>query len=143
MIFTKTKKHVDNVAALCAHNGIDYDTLYGSKNKFDDKNVLIFSISKTGTGFDLPTVLGEAFSGVKPDALILMTTIKEAGLMKQVLGRVLRHDKPSFIYLIDSNKTCKSHYRENEEVFLESNGDITQIYYDPTVLGGGVKLDSL
>lgn len=143
MIFTKTKKHVDNIAALCAHNGIDYDTLYGSKNKFEDKNVLIFSISKTGTGFDLPTVLGEAFSGVKPDALILMTTIKEAGLMKQVLGRVLRHETPSFIYLIDSNKTCKSHYRENEEVFLESNGDITQIYYDPTVLGGGVKLDSL
>lgn len=139
-IYCKTKKHVDNLAELCKHYGIEYDTLYGNKKKFEDKNVLIFSVSKTGTGFDLSAALGDAFSGKNPDVLILMTTIKSIPKLKQVLGRVLRSDKPHFVMLIDSNNVQKKHYRETKQMFIDSKGVIKEIDYDPTIRGGGVVI---
>lgn len=142
MIFTKTKKHVDNIATLCQHYGIEYDTLYGTKKKFEDKNVLLFSIGKTGTGFDLSAALGEAFSGVTPDTLILMTTIKAEPKMKQVLGRVLRSATPRFVYLIDRNEVTKSHFRKTKQMFLESMAEIVEVDYNPVIPGGGVVLKS-
>jgi len=140
MIFTKTKKHVENLADLCKYYNIEHDTLYGSKKKFDDKRVLLFSQSKAGTGFDLSAALGEAFSGVNPDVLILMTTIKAEAKLKQVLGRVLRSDKPHFVYLIDKNGVCKSHYNATKPMFIKSKAEIIEIEYDENVPGGGVKL---
>jgi superfamily II DNA or RNA helicase len=139
-LYCKTKKHVDNLAELCRHYGIDYDTLYGNKKKFEDKNVLIFSVSKTGTGFDLSAALGDAFSGKNPDVLILMTTIKSVPKLKQVLGRVLRSDNPHFVLLVDSNNVCKKHYRETKQVFTDSKGTLKEIDYDSTIRGGGVVI---
>jgi superfamily II DNA or RNA helicase len=130
MIFTKTKKHVENLAALCKYYSIEHDTLYGTKKKFDDKRVMLFSQSKAGTGFDLSAALGEAFSGVNPDVLILMTTIKAEAKLKQVLGRVLRSDKPHFVYLIDKNTVCKSHYNITKPMFIKSKAEIVEIEYD-------------
>jgi superfamily II DNA or RNA helicase len=139
-IYCKTKKHVDNLAALCKHYGMDHDTLYGNKKKFDDKNILIFSVSKTGTGFDLSAALGDAFSGKNPDVLILMTSIKSIPKLKQVLGRVLRSDKPHFVYLIDQNRTTRSHYNQTKEMFVKAKGVIKEIDYDATIRGGGVVI---
>lgn len=138
MVFTKTKKHVENIALLCKHFNIEHDTLYGSKKKFEDKKVLLFSSAKAGTGFDLSAALAEAFSGVNPDVLILMTTIKAIPKLKQVLGRVLRSDKPNFVYLIDKNNVCKSHYNLTKQMFIDSKAEIKEIAYDASIAGGGV-----
>jgi superfamily II DNA or RNA helicase len=139
-IYCKTKKHVDNLSSLCKHYGMDHDTLYGSKKKFEDKNILIFSVSKTGTGFDLSAALGEAFSGKNPDVLILMTSIKSIPKLKQVLGRVLRSSSPHFVYLIDSNRIFKNHYSQTKEMFIKSKGVIREIDYNPEISGGGVVI---
>jgi superfamily II DNA or RNA helicase len=139
-LYCKTKKHVDNLSYLCNHYGIEHDTLYGNKKKFLDKNVLIFSVSKTGTGFDLSAALGDAFSGKNPDVLILMTTIKSIPKLKQVLGRVLRSENSHFILLLDSNNVCKKHYRETKGMIVDSKGIIQEIDYDSSVRGGGVVI---
>jgi len=139
-LYCKTKKHVDNLSYLCKHYGIDHDTLYGSKKKFEDKNVLIFSVSKTGTGFDLSAALGDAFSGKNPDVLILMTSIKSIPKLKQVLGRVLRSDSPHFLQFCDRNSICTRHYRETKQMLIDSKGVIQEIDYNPTIRGGGVVI---
>lgn len=139
-IYCKTKKHVELLAQLCNYYGMDNDTLYGSKKKFQDKNILIFSVSKTGTGFDLSAALGEAFSGVQPDVLILMTSIKSIPKLKQVLGRVLRSDSPHFVYLVDTNRIFKNHYNQTKEMFVKSCAKITEIDYNPDIRGGGVVI---
>lgn len=143
MVFCKTKEHVDNIAQLCKHYSIDYDVLYGSKKKFEEKRVMIFSISKAGTGFDMSAYIGEMFSGVNPDTLIMMGTMKAEAKLKQVLGRVLRHPQPSFVYLIDKNAVEKRHFTETKEMFTSMKGEIIEVDYDGSVAGGGVRLDPI
>lgn len=140
MIYCKTKEHVLNISELLTHYGMDHDTLYGTKKKFKDTRVSLMSISRTGTGFDLSAYLGEAFSGVNPDTLILMSSMKSATKLIQVLGRVLRSDEPKFIYLVDNNNVVKRHYKEAEDLYKKTNGKVIEIDYDSTIAGGGIKL---
>jgi superfamily II DNA or RNA helicase len=139
-IFTKTKEHVENLAALCERFNMPYDTLYGSKKKFEDKPILIFSVPKAGTGFDLSTALGDSFSGIHPDVLIMMTTMKSIPKLKQVLGRVLRSDNPNFVYLLDKNNVCKRHFNETKDMFIESKAKIYEIEFNSAIAGGGVVI---
>ncbi len=143
MVFTKTKQHVEEISKLLKHYGIEHDTLYGSKKKFEDKKVLLFSISKGGTGLDISAALGETFSGVNPDTLILASGMKSISKLTQVLGRVLRHETPSFVYMLDANPIFKRHYNETKDLFLESKGELIEVDYDASVAGGGVKLVNL
>lgn len=140
-VFTKTKAHCDNIAKLCGHYGLEYDTLYGNKKKFLDKKILIASQQKAGVGFDYQNFLGDAFTGSQPDVLILMTSIKSIPKLKQILGRVLRASSPIFIFLQDNNRVFKSHYNATKQMFIESKGIITEVDYDGSVRGGGVILD--
>ncbi len=140
-IFTKTKAHCENIANLCKHYGLEHDTLYGTKKKFEDKKILIASQQKAGVGFDYQNFLGDAFSGEQPDVLILMSSIKSIPKLKQILGRVLRSSNPTFIILCDLNNSAKKHYRETKQMFLDAKATIKEIDYNPSVRGGGVNLD--
>jgi superfamily II DNA or RNA helicase len=141
MIYCKTKEHVENLSTLFKHYGMEYDTLYGTKKKLSEKKILLFSISKAGTGFDLSAYLGEVFSGVPPDVLILMSSMKSANKLTQVLGRVLRSDNPTFIYLVDNNNVVKRHYKEAETLYKVAKASIIEVDYDSATPGGGIKLD--
>jgi superfamily II DNA or RNA helicase len=140
-VFTKTKAHCENIAKLCSHYGLEHDTLYGTKKKFEDKKILIASQQKAGVGFDYQNFLGEAFTGEQPDVLILMTSIKSISKLKQILGRVLRSSNPIFIFLCDNNQVFKKHYRETKQMFIDAKATIKEVDYDSTVRGGGVNLE--
>jgi len=140
MIFTKLKSHVDDLSALCKHYGFEYDTLYGNKKKFEDKQVLLMSVSKGGTGLDISAMLGDAFSGVLPDTLILMSSMKSLPKLKQLIGRVLRNDNPKVCYLVDRNSVVKRHFNEAKEMFLKNKADIIEVDYNKNIPGGGVVL---
>ena len=141
MIYCKTKEHVETLGEMFKHYGMKYDTLYGNKKKLSEKNILLFSISKAGTGFDLAAYLGDVFSGVPPDVLILMSSMKSANKLTQVLGRVLRSDNPTFIYLVDNNNVVKRHYKEAERIYKEAKAEIFEVDYDSSLAGGGIKLN--
>lgn len=140
MVYCKTKEHVENLSGLLKHYGIDHDTLYGTKKKFRDSRAAIMSVSRTGTGFDLSAYLGEAFSGIAPDTLILMSSMKSGTKLVQVLGRVLRSDEPKFIYLVDDNNVVKRHYKEAESIYKQGPVTVEEVDYDGKVAGGGIKL---
>lgn len=140
MIFTKTKKHIENIAAMCKHFGFEYDTLYGSKKKFEDKKILLLSLGKGSTGFDYSAALGDLFSGVQPDVLIMMTSVKKIPKLKQLIGRVLRSDAPNVVYLVDKNPIFSRHFNEAKEMITKAKGEIIEVVYDPTIPGGNVKI---
>lgn len=141
MIFCKTKEHVETLGGLCQHYGISYDTFFGVKKKFKEARALICSVSKAGTGFDMKTFIGEEdFSGEYPDTLILASTIKSIPKLTQVLGRVLRHDNPKLIYMVDNNAITKRHFNEAKDMFARCKGKLIEVEYNPEVPGGGVKL---
>jgi superfamily II DNA or RNA helicase len=140
MIFTKLKSHVDDLSALCKHYGFEYDTLYGSKKKFEDKQVLIMSVSKGGTGLDISMALGDRFSGELPDTLILMSSMKSIPKLKQLIGRILRNDSPKVCYLVDKNNVVRKHFNEAKDMFIKNKANIIEVDYDPTIAGGGIVL---
>ena len=140
MVFTKTKEHVEKLEELFKSSGIDCATYFGNKKKFVDKKVLIGSIAKIGTGFDQSNV-AQDFDGLNADVLILTTTVKNHNLLRQVFGRVLgRASNPTIIYMIDQNNTQKRHFAGAKKMIENTHGKIYDINYNPSEIGGGVKL---
>jgi len=140
MILTKTKEHVTNLEKLFKHYGLECTTYFGSKKSYKDARILIGSLGKISTGFDMATA-SEDFDGVNADTLILMSTIKKEPLMKQTIGRVVgRAEKPYVIYLIDENATQKRHFNETKAMIERCKGEILTIDYDGSVAGGGIVL---
>jgi superfamily II DNA or RNA helicase len=125
MILTKTKEHA---------------TYFGSKKSYKDDMILIGSLSKVATGFDMATA-AEEFDGVNADVLILMTTIKNENLLKQTIGRVVgRAPSPAIIYFLDENGTQKRHINVNKAMIEKVKGEIVEIKYDGSIAGGGIVL---
>jgi superfamily II DNA or RNA helicase len=140
MILTKTKEHVTNLEALFHHYGLSSTTYFGSKKSYKDDKILIGSLSKVATGFDMATA-AEEFDGVNADVLILMTTIKNENLLKQTIGRVVgRAPNPVIIAFVDENSTQKKHLSLNKAMIEKVKGEIIEIKYDEFIAGGGIIL---
>jgi superfamily II DNA or RNA helicase len=140
MILTKTKEHVNNLETLFKHYGLPCTTYFGNKKSYKDEKILIGSLGKISTGFDMATA-SEDFDGVNADVLILMTSIKKEPLLKQTIGRVVgRSDNPTIIYFIDNNGTQSRHFNSNKTMIEKCKGEIKTIEYDGSVAGGGIVL---
>jgi superfamily II DNA or RNA helicase len=140
MILCKTKEHVTNLEKLFKHYGMECTTYFGSKKSYKDAKILIGSLSKISTGFDMSTA-SEEFDGVDADVLILMTTIKKEPLMKQTIGRVVgRAKNPAIVYFIDDNATQKRHFNGTKKMIEDVKGEILTIDYISNVAGCGVVL---
>ena len=140
MILTKTKEHVTNLEALFHHYGLSSTTYFGSKKSYKDDKILIASLSKCSTGFDMATA-SEEFDGINADVLILMTSIKNENLLKQTIGRVVgRAENPTILYFCDENSTQKKHINLNKAMIEKVKGEIAEVKYDGSVAGGGIVL---
>lgn len=140
MILTKTKEHVTNLEALFRHYGLSSTTYFGSKKSYKDDKILIASLSKCSTGFDMATA-SEEFDGINADVLILMTSIKNENLLKQTIGRVVgRAENPTILYFCDENSTQKKHINLNKAMIEKVKGEIAEVKYDGSVAGGGIVL---
>jgi superfamily II DNA or RNA helicase len=140
MILTKTKEHVTNLETMFKHYGLPCTTYFGSKKSYKDDMILIGSLSKVATGFDMATA-AEEFDGVNADVLILMTTIKNENLLKQTIGRVVgRAPSPAIIYFLDENSSSKRHINLNKAMIEKVKGEVIEIKYNGSVAGGGIVL---
>lgn len=128
MVLSKLATHVDTLKKLFIENGLECDTLFRSKNKYSDSNILLGTLSKISTGFDETTNCSD-FKGIKSNVLILTHTIKKWQLFTQIRGR-MRFDEngliPIFIWLSDKNNMCKKHFKDLKECMTDTNGDITE-----------------
>jgi superfamily II DNA or RNA helicase len=140
MILTKTKEHVTNLENLFKHYDLPCTTYFGSKKSYKDEKIMIASLSKCSTGFDMATS-AEEFDGMNADVLILMTTIKNENLLKQTIGRVVgRAENPTIVYFCDENSSSKRHHSINKSMIEKVKGEIIEIKYDGSVAGGGIAL---
>jgi superfamily II DNA or RNA helicase len=140
IILTKTIEHVDNLMSLFSENEIPSVSYCGTKKSYKDDKVLIGSLKKISTGFDMSTTAKE-FDGISADTLILAVSIKDENLLRQSMGRVLnRSENPVIIYLVDKNLSQSRHFNGTKKMIEEAHGKIIEVEYDPVEVGGGLKL---
>lgn len=140
IILTKTIEHVDNLMSLFSEHGVPSVSYCGNKKSYKDDKVLVGSLKKISTGFDISTTAKD-FDGISADVLILAVSIKDENLLFQSIGRVVgRSSNPTVIYLVDKNPSQGRHFNGTKKRIEEAHGKIIEVEYDPSEIGGGVKL---
>jgi hypothetical protein len=131
MVLSKRAEgHLAILEALFKANGIEYGSLYGSKQKYKDSHVFLGTIDKVGTGFDEENAC-ESFQGRKSDTLILACSIKKPQAFEQIRGRIMRSDDPVVIYMVDRNRTIRNHYNGLMEYYLDTKATIYDLAWAP------------
>lgn len=132
IVLSKLAMHVELLENLLTANGIECDTLYGSKSKYSDSQVLLGTGQKMGTGFDESNAC-KNFKGVKSSVLILAHSVKKWQIFEQFRGRVMRADVPIVVWLEDKNKMVKRHFRNLIPWFKDTNAQIIDVEYEVDV----------
>lgn len=89
---------------------LDYDTYYGTKKTYENKQCLLGTIGKLGTGFDQNKTTCKGYDGERFDVLILIGSTKDKGLYEQIVGRVARAKEFDIYYIVDDNKSIRNHF---------------------------------
>ena len=99
--------------------------LTGAMKSFPDSRVLIGTMSKIGTGFDMATAC-ENFAGQKPEALVFFNSVKTWQNFSQMSGRVTTRAGPSVIpsiyWLTTLNKHTTAHLAGLKSYIKKTNG---------------------
>lgn len=133
LVLTRRVNHAKMLSQWLTHYKIKNDFLVGTKNRYEDTQVLIGSVEKIGTGFD-EELACENFGGIRLDLLILTISIKSVNLLIQVAGRVFRSQFPEIIYLTDKNRIVRNHFSAGKKWMAESNGIIYEHTYTNNVI---------
>ena len=135
IILTNLANHVELLNLLLGQAGIESSTMYRNQRNYSDRNVLIGTMPKLGTGFDEANAC-EDFQGMKSDVLILAASVKKWQQYEQFRGRVMRASNPIVIWLYDDMRTTQAHFRGLKGWFEETKGQIETVNWMP----GGVCL---
>lgn len=109
--------HAIHLKDMLIAKGITADYLAGSKNNYNDSQVLTGTIPKIGTGFDEATACKD-FKNRKSDTMILAGSTKDEGGLEQFTGRVFRADMPTIIDFVDDNSIIKNHWKARKKWYL-------------------------
>ena len=123
----RNAEHAEILSKELNSIGIDNSLYTGNSRTYTDKQVLIGTIGKIGTGFDEKTACSD-FSGQTIDLIILVTSVKSKILAEQILGRAFRSEEPKMLVLVDENFLIKSHWRTISS-HLESRGSRIMKYW--------------
>lgn len=110
LVLTATVRHAKELSSLLNAAGIPCDFMCGSKRSYQDRGVLVGTISKLGTGFDEARAC-DNFSGVRIDGVILASSIKDVACLEQCVGRAFRATSPMIYHLVDSDPVYEKHWR--------------------------------
>lgn len=111
LVMTREKDHVEVLGEYFKECDIKYSTMYGEQKSYKDRNVLLGTVSKIGTGFD-ESNFATRFKGKKMDLLILLISYKDRNMYEQIIGRVFRSENPRVIFLHDDDPTFDNHSKE-------------------------------
>lgn len=114
LILTAYKKHVMLLQDLMTKEDIASDYLCGTKNQYQEGQVLIGTISKIGTGFDQANFC-DNFSGKVFNVLIICSSIKKTALLEQNAGRIFRSQNPVIYHFVDDDGIIQNHWYGNSE----------------------------
>lgn len=103
------------------NQSVDY--MCGDRKAYSDCRILVGTTSKIGTGFDQATACAD-FSGRTFDLLILTFSIKKYAMLVQNVGRALRSENPTVIYLVDDSPVYESHWTKSCKWFQRRGAKI-------------------
>lgn len=126
ILLTRLVKHANVLKKLLNDNGIEADTLVGTKKRYSDSTVLIGTFSKIGVGFDEATAC-DTFAGRKSDTMILCHSVKTVQNFEQFRGRVMRVKNPEIYWLTPKNKMIKRHLYGLRDWIAQTNGKIVKV----------------
>lgn len=112
--------------------GITCDTLWGSKNSYNQSQVLFGTYGKISTGFDEENACDDYWTlPVKSDTGIFVNSVLSPYLLIQSMGRCMRtmDEVPAFVFLLDNNKNIKNHLNSNKWLIELTNGKIINADY--------------
>lgn len=134
LVLTSRVEHVEALAKLAEQYGISTDVLYGDRKSYRERSLLIGTYKKIGVGFDETNYLTN-FSGNKFKYMIVTVPIKydkwqdttttkfdqikEGGLLEQIVGRVMRVDRPTIYYLVDDHEVLQRHWNSSVKWFRQ------------------------
>lgn len=130
ILLSKLADHVELLQLLMEKAGVRASTLYRSQKKYSDALALIGTMPKMGTGFDEENAC-EDFQGKKSDVLILLHSVKKWQQYEQFRGRVMRANNPIVIWMYDAMETTRRHFRELQDWFTQTNGNVVDVDYSP------------
>lgn len=121
LIVVYQKKHADNIGACLGQLGIVYVKFYGNMTTYQDQSVVIMVLAKGGCGYDEINATTD-FNGIRFNTLILTCSIKDHGVLEQVIGRVLRNSAPpDIIDCIDTHTTLERHWKSRKAWYDKHN----------------------
>lgn len=121
LVMTWLVAHVELLSTMCTQRNIPHATFYGSKDSYNDSDVIIATLGKTGVGFDeVFKVIG--YNGSRISAVILPLTIKDPNFFYQCLGRAMRADTPVFDVIVHQHNITRKHWSYNHEAIRELPG---------------------
>ena len=123
LVLTSLTEHVDILNNLFLEKGYNSDSYSGKKKSYIDKDILVGTISKIGTGFD-PANACKTYDGRPFRVLILMCSIKKYALLVQVFGRIFRDDFPVVYYFVDADGIFENHWTNSSRWILLHEGKI-------------------
>lgn len=134
----KLTTDIDNNIGILNNMGISCDTLWGSKNNYDQSLVLFGTYGKVGTGFDEENACDNYWVlPVKSDTGMFINSVASPFLMIQAMGRCMRteNEVPAFIFLLDDNSNVKNHLNSNKWLIELTNGRIINVDYKTPFIG--------
>lgn len=117
LIFTwRNEAHTPKICKLLSEAGISNSLYCGSQTEYDDAQVVVTTISKSGEGFDQSaTCIG--FDPTDPDSrismMITLVTMRSKDTFRQMRGRVVgRAHNPGIIMFSDINRVSDSQCKQ-------------------------------
>lgn len=130
LILTTLVEHVMILMKMIEDTGIKCDFMARNKRKYQDSPVLVGSISKISTGFDVASSATN-YDGTPIDYLIFATSFKDENLFTQTVGRVMRATSPHVSYIQDNHPILKKHWKMAEKFCKETGAVIQDINVSP------------
>ena len=129
MIIASRKNHCKMIKEEIEKEGHECAELYGTIKKCDNKQFLVGTSSKMGTGFDEKNAC-KNFKGSASQLVWLLHSFAEKEPWIQTVGRGMRHSKPKFIMLVDNTSITKRHIRECKKWVKKYNGEVVDVPFD-------------
>lgn len=90
------------------------DWFSSTKKKYIDRDVLVGSFGKIGTGFD--PAANDDWDELHYDLMLMLGTTRSLALGEQLWGRAFRSPNPVVVVFIDNNTTSQNHKKELNKI---------------------------
>src|SRR3990167_3793844 len=127
LILTGMVQHVKDLCQLLRESGeTSVEFMAGNKKNYQDSRILVGTIPKTGTGFDIATSALN-FDGEYIQVVMLVTSFRKTSTREQTVGRGFRHSNPIVYHLVDDDTILKSHWYIAKKWYTEAGATIQDL----------------